>query len=306
MSHEEGFYKRLLESLPDGVYLVDPERRITFWNRGAERISGFSAAEVLGRRCMDNILQHTDDQGRQLCWDGCPLAAVIEDGISRETEIYLRHKEGHRVPVIVRAEPLLDAEGRIVGAVETFADSTSVRAIRDRTTELEALALLDPLTGSGNRGFIEARLLAALDAFQRYGWRCGVLLLDIDHFKQANDTHGHLVGDRILRMVARTLDGGLRTVDSFGRWGGEEFLAVVTNTTALQLRNAAMRLRGLVEQSSMEQEGTMLRVTVSVGGATVRKGDTVGALISRADRLLYRAKTLGRNRVEIEEEQSGI
>jgi len=306
MSHEDQFYKRLLESLPDGVYLVDPERRITFWNRGAERITGFSATEVLGRRCMDNILQHTDDQGCELCCNGCPLAAVMVDGASRDMELYLRHKEGHRVPVTVRAEALRDGAGRIVGAVETFADSTSARTIRDRNAELEALALLDPLTGIGNRRFVETRLLAGLDAFQRYGWRCGVLLFDIDHFKKVNDVHGHGVGDRILRIVARTLAGSLRTVDSLGRWGGEEFLAVVSNTTAAQLRNAAARLRVLVERSAYEQEGRMLRVTVSAGGATVREGDTVSRLVERADRLMYRAKTLGRNRVEIEEEQDAF
>ena len=306
MPHEDGFYKRLLESLPDGVYLVDPERRITYWNRGAEGISGFSASEVLGRRCMDNILQHTDDEGRVLCHDGCPLAAVMLDGIPRGMEVYLRHKEGHRVPITVRAEPLRDATGRVVGAVETFADSTPARAIRERNAQLEALAMLDPLTGSGNRRFIEARLLAGLDAFHRYGWRCGVLLLDVDHFKRVNDVHGHLVGDRVLRMVARTLEGALRTVDSCGRWGGEEFLAVVSNATVSQLRNAAMRLRALVEQSALEHNGERILVTVSAGGATVRAGDTAGTILERVDRLLFRAKTLGRNRVEIEEERSGV
>ena len=89
----------ILDQMHDGVYLVDTERTIRFWNRGAERISGYAAADVIGTRCSDNLLMHTNERGDPLCVVGCPLAATMRDGDAREIGVFLRHKDGHRVPV---------------------------------------------------------------------------------------------------------------------------------------------------------------------------------------------------------------
>ncbi len=110
----------LLENLSDGIYFVDRERRIMYWNRGAERITGFSAEELLGRRCEDMILNHCDGSGTILCGEKCPLLATIRDGQQREAHLYLHHKDGHRKPVRVCAATIHGAEGEVIGAVETF------------------------------------------------------------------------------------------------------------------------------------------------------------------------------------------
>jgi diguanylate cyclase (GGDEF)-like protein len=225
----------------------------------------------------------------------------MEDGCPREAEVFMRHQSGHRVPVSVRASPVRNGGGQITGAVEVFSDNSAKNAAEDKIVQLEGLALLDPLTGVGNRRHVEIRLQAALGGFERYGWAYGVLFLDVDHFKKVNDTAGHEAGDQVLRMVARTLAGSLRSVDSFGRWGGEEFVAVVTNTTEDDLRVVAERCRCLVEHSALEADTGRIRVTISVGGSMARTGDTTETLMERADRLMYRAKTGGRNRVEFEE-----
>jgi len=303
MALGDPFFKNLLDNLHDGVYFVDQERRITYWNKGAERISGFLAGEVLGAHCWDNILQHVDVEGCQLCTGRCPLAATIEDGSAREVDIFLRHKAGHRVPVSVRVNPILDGEGRIIGAVESFSESSSKTGALDKLVELQELALLDPLTGVGNRRYAEVRLRAALDALQRYGWRFGVLFLDVDHFKAVNDTHGHDTGDSVLRMVARTLRGNLRSVDEVGRWGGEEFIAVITNTTEEHLLISAERCRKLVSVSALDTGSSHIRVTVSIGAIMARADDTPQSLLKSADSLMYRAKAGGRNRVEFAESQ---
>ncbi len=117
---DEAFYKSLLDSMADGVYFVDTDRRITSWNKAAERITGYTAREVLGRSCADNVLRHVDESGRELCVAGCPLAAVVQDGRMREARVYLHHKLGHRTPVDVRATAMRDAAGKIMGAVEIF------------------------------------------------------------------------------------------------------------------------------------------------------------------------------------------
>jgi len=101
---DKEFYANLLDEISDGVYFVTRDRRITYWNGGAQRITGYSVEEVLGRSCGEGILRHVNDRGRQLCLHGCPLIAVMTDGKPREANIYLHHKDGQRVPVTVRGK----------------------------------------------------------------------------------------------------------------------------------------------------------------------------------------------------------
>ena len=107
-------FKLALSALNDGVYFVDRERRITYWNEASERITGFSAKDVLGRRCADNILCHVDDSGIELCNDdACPLRACMATGQPRSADIYLHHKLGYRVPVSVSGSPVRDNAGKM-------------------------------------------------------------------------------------------------------------------------------------------------------------------------------------------------
>src|SRR5208283_429737 len=116
------FHEKLLDGIFDGVYFVDVERKLTYWNRGAERLTGYSAGEAVGRPCYDNFLVHVDETGRALCLNGCPLHRTIGDGQAREAEVFLRHKLGHRISVYVRVAPITDQSGQIVGAVEIFSE----------------------------------------------------------------------------------------------------------------------------------------------------------------------------------------
>jgi PAS domain S-box-containing protein len=99
------FFKQLLDHISDGVYFVDRERRITYWNEGACRLTGYSASEIVGRQCQDDILCHVDYEGKSHCQRGCPLAAAMAEGRGQEATMLLRHKQGRRVPVRIRIEP---------------------------------------------------------------------------------------------------------------------------------------------------------------------------------------------------------
>jgi diguanylate cyclase (GGDEF)-like protein/PAS domain S-box-containing protein len=307
MSKKEGFFRGILDSLQDGVYFVDMNRRITYWNKGAERITGYASSEAMGISCSDNLLVHIDDKGVNLCEAGCPLAQTLMDGLERETEAYLQHKDGHRLPVIIRVSPLRDSSGRIVGAVESFSDNSSKAALLQRIDQLQKESLVDPLTGLANRSCIDMKLHSRINEMQRYGWPCGVLFLDIDNFKIVNDTYGHNVGDRVLMMVARTLSSNLRAHDLLGRYGGEEFVAIITHADMAQLHSFADRLRLLVENSSHDTEHSTIRVTVSIGATVVRPEDTIETAITRADLFMYNSKISGRNRVSLDTmlEQNG-
>ncbi len=291
------FYKKILDNMYDGVYFVDPDRTITYWNRGAEHISGYKSSEVIGTHCRDNILVHVSDKGTNLCRGLCPLAKTITDGKMREKELYLHHKEGHRVPVLIRTAPLRDSGNQIIGGIEIFSENSPRVAMRQRIEELQKMAMLDHLTKLANGHYIKMRLGAQLSETHRYGGSFGVLFVDIDHFKNVNDTYGHDIGDKVLKMVATTMLSDSRPFDILGRWGGEEFIAIIINTTEDQLHSIANRWRILVEQSKLSLNSVIIQVTISIGATMVQTDDTVDTLIARADKLMYRSKKSGRNRV---------
>jgi diguanylate cyclase (GGDEF)-like protein len=214
-------------------------------------------------------------------------------------EVFLHHRDGHRVPVTVRAAPITNDSGEIVGAVETFRDESARAEAIERTQELERVAFLDPLTGIGNRRFAQAVLSERLSESRRYGWPFGLLFIDIDHFKQVNDDYSHALGDQVLCMVARTLQGVARSHDFVGRWGGEEFVMVVTGIDEQGLAAVAERTRSLVELSGLRSNADKVAVTVSIGAAVAEPDDSAESLVERADERMYRSKRAGRNRVTL-------
>jgi diguanylate cyclase (GGDEF)-like protein/PAS domain S-box-containing protein len=300
MPYETDFYKNIIDNLYDGVYFVDRDRMITYWNKGAERISGYSAGQVIGRHCRDNLLNHVTANGVELCHDHCPLAGVMEDGRPREAEVYLHHADGHRVPVMVRATALRDEDGNIVGAVESFSNNSTVINTRRRLSELDRIARTDSLTRIGNRQHIDGRVRAVITEFENSQNMAGLLFMDLDHFKTINDTHGHDAGDLALCMVANTLRLALRATDTIGRWGGEEFVAILYDISdEMTLYTTAEKVRTLIESSRLDIEGHSLTVTASIGATLLYSNDTADSLIRRADGLMYRSKRTGGNRVTV-------
>lgn len=292
---DKAFYQGLLDQISDGVYFVTLDRRITYWNGGAERITGYSAQEVLGHSCSEGILRHAGAAGRQLCMHGCPLAAVMKDGHIREADLYLHHKNGHRVAVTVRNQPLLDQDGKIVGSVEVFSSRQPNPYAGRRLLRKDDL--LDSVTGLAPRRFGELHLQTLMREVAEQTTTLGVLYIDADHFKNVNDTFGHKTGDEVLRMVGQSLANGLRRGDIPVRWGGEEFLALLPGTDQAGLRATAERVRMLTENSWIQKGEVQARVTVSIGATMAAPSETADALIDRADRFMYVSKRGGRNRV---------
>ena len=172
--------------------------------------------------------------------------------------------------------------------------------LRKLLTEQEARGLEDPLTGLSNRRAYQKRIEEELSRFDRYQTPLALLVCDLDHFKRINDTHGHLAGDRVLRVVAQLLMRMTRKSDFVGRYGGEEFVVLLPNTGMDTARSVAEKLRGKLESLPFESGGRKIPITMSVGLALARPGDNPDSLFKRADDLLYQAKRNGRNRVEVE------
>jgi len=165
--------------------------------------------------------------------------------------------------------------------------------------ETKFRSLHDPLTGIGNRRFMEAMMERSFVEAKRYDHPLSVIMFDIDHFKQYNDTHGHNMGDRTLKLTAKIVSDEVRHADSAFRYGGEEFLILLPETSLKNASDLAERLRGAVEAGA--------GVTISLGVSTLNK-DMQGAdeLVKKADEALYRAKDKGRNRVEMAEQEKHL
>ncbi len=292
---KDAFYKELMDNLYDGVYFVDTDRTITYWNKGAERLTGYSKSDAEGRSCFDHFLSHVDHTGKRLCDSNCPLAEVLVDGQPREIDVYIHHLDGHRVPVAVKVSPITDEEGKITGAVEIFSDSSAHVANQRRIDELEQLALLDSLTRIGNRRYLEMTLESKLAETARYNTQIAIFFMDLDNFKDVNDAWGHDVGDEVLKVVAKTLNAVIRPMDILGRWGGEEFIAAATNVNRGTARSIAERFRKLIEESSVPVGDQRVTFTISVGATIAKPSDDLASIVKRADKQMYEAKKAGKN-----------
>ncbi|HEX3045677.1 MAG TPA: GGDEF domain-containing protein [Bacillota bacterium] len=301
---ESELFRILLDNINDGVYFVNLDRRITYWNQAAERLTGYPDVQIRGKHCWDNLLMHVDGAGLTLCGDNCLLLKAIQFGETFQKEVFLQHRDGYRIPVLFKVTPIRNANQQIVGAAGIISDNSPRVALMQKIEALQEIAWRDPLTDLGNRRFAESNLQARIAELHRYGWPFGVLFIDIDHFKQINDQFGHDVGDRVLKMVASTLQNNLRTFDLVCRWGGEEFLVIININNEEHLLKLAEKLRMLVEQSSLTAGNHLIRVTVSMGGTLAHLRDNPHSLTDRADQLMYQSKKAGRNQVTIYREKT--
>jgi diguanylate cyclase (GGDEF)-like protein/PAS domain S-box-containing protein len=299
---DPSFYKELLEHISDGVYFLDRDRRIRYWNEGAFRLTGYTAEELIGRCCPDHRMCDVEDfGGNRLCEDSCPLSACAHDGGPHEVRWFLQNKQGGRVPVVLRAQPIRAADGSTVGTVAIFRDDSVQYAARRKMEEMERLAFLDHLTQLPNRRYLEMCLKTALDQFRVHKDPFGLLVIDLDRFKAINDQFGHAVGDRALQEVGKTLSGALRSGDIVGRWGGDEFTAIVHHANRKMLRGLAARCCLIMSQTPvLDHRGAAASMSLSIGGTLALQEDTVEGLFNRADALMYRCKTNGRGCILID------
>ncbi len=291
-------FRMIFEDIDEGIYIVDKERKILCWNDSAKSLTGYDKSEMIGKHCYDNILNHIDEKGRHLCFEYCPLVRAMKDRTKKEDSVFLHHKDGHRVPVRVKAIPLFDGSGESVGAIEIFTDT--VGSISEKIKELEKLALIDPLTQIANRRYLISSINSKISEFERENITFSLIFIDIDDFKKINDVYGHDMGDEILRMVSSTIKSNIRAEDMIGRWGGEEFVVLLPNCSHHKLEKVAEKIRVLVENSSKKTADGEISVTVSIGGTVCVQNDSVQSIVKRADELMYHVKKNGKNAVKID------
>jgi diguanylate cyclase (GGDEF)-like protein/PAS domain S-box-containing protein len=276
----------VLDNAPIGMAIVSPAGRFLRVNRSLCEIVGYAEAELLALSFQE--ITHPDDLPAGSDYAERMLAGELRTYKAQKR--YL-HRAGHPIWVTLSVSLVRDGDGAPLHFISQIEDVTE----RHRhEAELERLATHDPLTGLPNRRLFSQRLDAEVASALRHGRPLAVALVDLDHFKQTNDTHGHLVGDRTLEEVSRRLEGVVRHGEMLARVGGEEFAWILPESDVDGALAAVERARDAVGARPFAPVG---RLTISVGLAWLGEGEAPVELYRRADGSLYEAKRLGRNRV---------
>ncbi|HOW86730.1 MAG TPA: sensor domain-containing diguanylate cyclase [Candidatus Aminicenantes bacterium] len=289
----------VLSQVQDAVVWLDKDRKIVYWNKAAEEISGREAAGVLGRACFEEPTLFVDYAGIDICRDKCPVAMTLKDGAPRTLDVYLQHKEGFRTPASLRIIPVFKEDGDILGAVETFSGTAPKVTLPLALTELEKMGLVESETGIPSKQYLDMTLATRLEEFQKYNLTFGLVYVDIDNYGKILERYGRFNASKIVRTVARTLYKNIRFFDIVGRWSTEEFLVLLLNIDEGRLDIVANKLRLLVAESYITTETGMLNATVSMGASLVLRYDTVESLVKRGEQLMLHSKWLGKNRVSM-------
>lgn len=279
-------YRTVLDSLSVGVYLVDRDRRIVFWNAGAERMSGFLSHEVVGRRCRDDLLAHSDGHGHKVCGTTCPLNAAIRDGVHGESHLYLHHRDGHRIPVLVRAVPVRDPSGAIIGAAESFEEPRPTSALERRQHGGLAADHVDPVTRLPNHTVSQVRLRIFLSTYAVEKLPFSILLVRVIDLDKFNAEHGAEAGRLFLRAVGETLANTVRTNDFAGCWSNDEFLMMLANCDVSRAPLVGARICAVADAATIHWWGDELSAPILFGYASAEEGDTLESLIERAHKCL--------------------
>ncbi|HEX8961941.1 MAG TPA: diguanylate cyclase [Rhodocyclaceae bacterium] len=290
LAESEAKLKAIVEAEPECVTVLAPDGKLLQINRaGVEMLEADSEDHAIGHDVAGLVAPEYRDAFTA-------LTERIRNGESGALEFEIVGFRGGRRWVDARAVPMRDAQGGIAG---TLAVTRDVSARKKAEQELEKLAQTDFLTGLANRRHFMMLAEQELSRTQRYGGPLSVFMIDVDHFKTVNDTHGHKVGDLVLQTLGKVCRQALRDIDIVGRMGGEEFGVVLPHTDHEDALEAAERLRRAVAEAQVSIEhGLPLRITVSIGVASLdgAAGMNVDTLLSQADQALYRAKAGGRNR----------
>ncbi len=301
------FLEHIMEGIGDGVMVIDRNYKILAANSSAAASVGMEKQDLTGRLCYE--MTHR----RRAPCEGpgtlCPLALIFDRG---ETVVKVLHthysEQGDERHVEITASPVRDNDGRIFAVVETHRDIMEkhsddelvklVKRLNEAQTHLKHAAITDDLTGLRNRRYIVERLEEEFQRAKRTGDLLGLIMLDIDHFKQINDAYGHLFGDVVLRVIASRIKSSLRKHDVVGRVGGEEFLVICPESTLEDTVVVAERILKNINDEAIGDGINEVKIALSAGVTALHKNDVSSEkLFSRADTALYKAKEEGRNRV---------
>jgi diguanylate cyclase (GGDEF)-like protein len=305
---------QIVEGNPVPSIVIDAQHRVTHWNRACAVLTGVPASEMIGKSEQwrafypqprpilgDLIVSAATEQAIACFYDGKFRPSPLIDGAYEAEDFFPAFGQDGRW-LFFTAAPLRNAVGQVIGAIETLQDVSERRhaemALKESEERYRLLSMTDALTGLFNRRHLHQCLQDDLERAYRYGRPLSLLLLDCDNFKMINDSWGHLVGDRVLQELAQLIRSSLRACDRAFRYGGEEFIVLLSETAGEEARLLAERLRcACAAQAGLSSVQPAAQFTVSIGVAEYFAGESENSFVSRADKAVYDAKRCGRNRV---------
>ena len=291
MDFDVAYYKQLLDHLAEGVYFTDRDRRILYWNHAAEVLTGYETDEVLGSYCHDNILRHVDADDKPLCENDCPIDCAMHENKTISDRVFLFHKDGHRVPVNVKASPVFDEAGEMVGAIEVFSDATDQIELEGLNHGLRKLIRIDPLTRLPNRRALLDSVHKEYLRFARYGTLFSIIFIEIVNFEVIIDSFNRETADKTLQWFARKLLSGFRKADMPSYWSGEKFVVLLPNAGAKAAEKAADKVRHLLAGQLCTETGSF--ISADFGVTEITRQDSIERILKRAERALTEAKEKG-------------
>ena len=298
LRQSEANVKNILAHTPLGVCVTDAEGLFEQVNEAYCRLYGYAREELIGR----HFTMVVPEEHRKF------LSDLHDDFIANGTEIrgewQVLDKLGRRKTIIADAARISQdgAFKKVTFVMDISEKKRQEQELQEKNRQLEDQARTDSLTGMHNRAYAFERLEDLARQHRRYGAPFCVSIVDVDHFKTVNDTHGHAVGDQVLRALARAIKEHSRDTDVVARFGGEEFLLLLPHTELAGAVRALENIRRAVADLSMTSKG--ISRTISAGVAQYEGGETT-ALLEAADQALYRAKDAGRDRVEADVRRPG-
>lgn len=277
-------FNLIANTMPDGLYVVNADEIITFVNEGASRILGYSSEEMVGSSPRALFFPPDAFQKKRNC--SVHNVFLTKTGCRGEAS-FLRRDQSTFIAEIA-SQPMFRGE-KVERVVTIFRDITERKQMEEKLLQM---CNTDPLTMIFNRRYFQQTLETEIHRSRRYKSQFVLALCDIDYFKRINDTFGHAMGDKVLVEMSATIQRRIRSADVFARWGGEEFVLLLTSTA---LSEGVSVAEGILETVRTMQVDSVGDVTVSIGVTMYREEDTADTLLNRADMLLYEAKSAGRN-----------
>lgn len=276
-------YRTILESLPIGLCIVDMQKKLVIWSDGAERITGHRRHEVIGRSCIGAPLLHCDHPGCEFCSEECPVARAIKTSRPAETSGLVHHRTGHEVPVRIRAVPVHNQHGSIIGAVELF-DPIEQPSCGESDDRLPGC--VDEVTGVATRAATQSRLHESHRNLSEAGVQFGVLLFRVEGLDRFRSAFGPEAANGLLRVVARTIEAILWRTDFIGRWADAEFLVVLNGCREDALHSVRDRLSWRLGNDSIEWWGERRSLPVSIAQAMAQSGEELPSILKRVEKSL--------------------
>ncbi len=293
---QQYFQRELLENMHDGIIFLNADCHVTFWNRGAERLTGINSESILQRPFAFSLLKLRDADGTILGDPDCPFLTPLRDGSQSRRRVLIEGRNGKDLPVDAHAIPVTDSRGGILGISLLLHDASGQASLEERCHDLCVQVKHDPLTQLANRAEFDRVFALFFNVHMERRLPCSLVICDLDRFKQINDNYGHIAGDEVIKRFSQLLKSLCRPGDLVARYGGEEFVLLYADCDNAAAVARAEEIRKSFSSIYHPILGDK-HCTASFGVTELQAGDDAGTMLNRADRALLMAKEGGRNAV---------